>query len=103
MIVRGADFVQEPVKNLVLEEHASPPTNVKRSYVYFDTSKKQICVWDGAVWRCSPNIGDGQGGTTDYTLLQNKPSIASVELVGNKTFSQLGLKELTEQEITSLF
>ncbi len=30
-------------------------------------------------------------GTTDYTTLNNKPSINGVELVGNKTTEELGI------------
>ena len=33
----------------------------------------------------------GTGGTTDYTDLENKPSINGVELIGNKTSSDLGI------------
>ena len=32
----------------------------------------------------------GTGGTTDYTDLENKPNINGVELIGNKTLSDLG-------------
>lgn len=35
--------------------------------------------------------GGGGGGTSDYTDLENKPSINNVTLDGNKTASQLGL------------
>ena len=35
--------------------------------------------------------GGGTGGTTDYTELENKPSINGVTLSGNKTASDLGL------------
>ena len=33
----------------------------------------------------------GGGGTTDYTLLENKPQINSVTLTGNKSLSDLGI------------
>ena len=33
----------------------------------------------------------GSGGTTDYTELDNKPSIAGTTLVGNKTLADLGI------------
>ena len=36
-------------------------------------------------------IQTGSGGTTDYSQLNNKPSINGVELSGNKTTSQLGI------------
>ena len=35
--------------------------------------------------------GGGGGGTSDYTDLENKPKINSVELSGNKSWSDLGL------------
>lgn len=35
--------------------------------------------------------GGGSGGTTDYALLENKPQINSVELVGNKSLTDLGI------------
>ena len=34
----------------------------------------------------------GSGGTTDYTQLENKPQINSVELTGNKTLHDLGIQ-----------
>ena len=41
--------------------------------------------------------GSGSGGTTNYNVLTNKPSINGVTLTGNKTLKQLGL--LYEEEI----
>lgn len=38
--------------------------------------------------------GGGSGGTSDYTDLSNKPSINSITLSGNKTTSDLGIKEV---------
>ena len=35
--------------------------------------------------------GSGGGGTTDYQALQNKPSIAGIELSGDKSYDELGL------------
>lgn len=35
--------------------------------------------------------GGGSGGTTDYALLENKPQINSVELLGNKSLTDLGI------------
>ena len=34
----------------------------------------------------------GSAGTTDYTQLENKPQINSVELTGNKTLDDLGIQ-----------
>lgn len=42
-------------------------------------------------------------GTDDYSSLRNKPTIENVELVGNKDFEDLGLRETTNQEILDLF
>lgn len=41
-------------------------------------------------------------GTKDYNRLDNRPSIESVLLEGDKTFAQLGLLDITEQEIDNL-
>lgn len=35
--------------------------------------------------------GGGIGGTTDYELLENKPQINGVELLGNKSLTNLGI------------
>ena len=35
--------------------------------------------------------GGGSGGTTDYELLENKPQINGIELLGNKSLSELGI------------
>lgn len=40
--------------------------------------------------------------TNDYNKIINKPSIEGITLQGDKTFSQLGLDELTEQEIDKI-
>lgn len=37
------------------------------------------------------NAGGGQGGTSDYNTLTNKPKINNVELTGNKTAQELGI------------
>lgn len=42
------------------------------------------------------------GGTSDYKKLKNKPSIEGVELIDDKTFEELGLKELTNFELENL-
>lgn len=55
----------------------------------------------------SPNInGDitwGNGlGTRDYNKLINKPQIEEVELIGNKTFEELGLYNMDATDILSI-
>lgn len=41
-------------------------------------------------------------GTNDFNDLINKPSIENITLEGNKTFKQLGLEEITPQEIDEM-
>lgn len=45
---------------------------------------------DTGKWR---EFSSGSAGTTDYTDLENKPSINNVTLSGNKTTSDLGLQD----------
>ena len=52
--------------------------------------------------RVNESIRPGSGGSSDYEDLSNKPSIESVTLMGNKTFSDLGLTPLTNEEIEAL-
>ena len=51
--------------------------------------------------------GGGSGGneptTTNYNDLINKPRIESVELIGNKTLDEIGVRTMTENEIDLLF
>lgn len=44
--------------------------------------------------------GGGGGGTTNYNQLTNKPSINGVELVGDKTTAELGIKDGQTPNIT---
>ena len=39
----------------------------------------------------------------DYEQLVNRPSIENVELVGDKSFEQLGLTDITNSEIEAIF
>lgn len=39
----------------------------------------------------------------DYNLLNNRPTIENVELVGNKSMSELGLGKAINSDILSLF
>ena len=45
----------------------------------------------------------GPPGTTNYNDLINKPRIESVELIGNKTLDEIGIRAMTETEIGLLF
>ena len=50
------------------------------------------------------NFGNAQiVSTDDYEKLYNKPSINEVELVGNKSFEELGDHLLTNIEIKKIF
>lgn len=40
--------------------------------------------------------------TSDYNLLSNKPQIESVELLGNKTFNDLGLSNISNMRLEQL-
>lgn len=42
-------------------------------------------------------------GTKDYEQLKNLPQIEGVTLVKNKTFSELGMEECSNQDIINLF
>lgn len=41
-------------------------------------------------------------GTTDYERLKNKPSIESVVLSGNKDFPDLGLSEISADDLLEI-
>ena len=43
-----------------------------------------------------------QTGTSDYELLENKPQIEGIELLGNKTFEELQMQALTNLELENL-
>lgn len=42
------------------------------------------------------------GGTNDYNRLINKPSINDMELIGNKSFTDLHLDAITPQQIDDI-
>lgn len=46
--------------------------------------------------------GGGGGGTTNYNLLTNLPQINSVTLKGNKSFDDLGMQSLTNEQMDAL-
>ena len=50
-----------------------------------------------------PRGPQGPPGTTNYNDLTNKPRIESVELIGNKTLDEIGIRTITENEIDLLF
>lgn len=66
---------------------------LKSSGIYFDTMPKKgsnnAVTSDGIAKAIEQ--GGGGGGTSDYTLLTNKPKINGVELTGNKTLASLNI------------
>ena len=44
----------------------------------------------------------GPMGTTNYNLLENRPSIQSIELIGNRTFEELGIIPISQEEIVNI-
>lgn len=42
------------------------------------------------------------GGTKNYEKLTNKPKIESVELIGDKSFEDLGVRDVTNMELQSM-
>lgn len=43
------------------------------------------------------------GGVRDYNRLDNKPAIGGHTLVGNSALSDIGINEITDDEIRQLF
>jgi hypothetical protein len=46
--------------------------------------------------------GAGGSGTSDYEELVHKPSINGVELVGDKTFEELGREDISNSRIKAI-
>lgn len=42
------------------------------------------------------------GGTGNYEKLKNKPQIESVELIGNKTFPELGISSIDADDLIEI-
>lgn len=42
------------------------------------------------------------GGTNDYEKLKNKPKINGIELIKNKSFDDLGMSIITNQELEDM-
>lgn len=53
-------------------------------------------VIDGSAY---PVLRVSDGGTADYERLINKPKIESVVLIGDKSFEDLGLEELSGEDL----
>lgn len=65
--------------------------DIKQTYVGVD-NKRKLFYWDGDKY---VEVLDekGGGGSSDYSDLENKPTINSVELSGNKSSADLNLQE----------
>lgn len=46
--------------------------------------------------------GGGGGGTTNYNLLTNQPQINGNTLIGDKSFDDLGMQPLTNEQMDAL-
>lgn len=49
-----------------------------------------------------PNSIVVEGGTMDYEKLSSKPKIEGVELIGDKSFEDLGMRDMTDEELQTL-
>lgn len=58
-----------------------------------DGSTKSVEIYDGE------GGGGGEGGTSNYNLLSNKPKINNVELTGNKSLNDLGITPYDDTSI----
>lgn len=79
------------------------------------TSEEQIAVVDEPVETTIDGVLSESGeqtvdvlaegnitGTSNYNRLKNKPQINGVELIGDKTFEELGAEGLTNIEIETI-
>lgn len=83
-------------ESYVNNHHDSTKQDVLESGVNIKTINNNSILGEGNI-----NIEGGGSGTSDYDDLENKPSINSVELSGNKTASDLGLQE-TIQDLAEI-
>lgn len=80
--INSMDIALEQVDNLDIDvnkiDNTTTVTVTKK-----DGTEKTVEIYDGQ---------GGSGGTSDYSDLDNKPQINSIELDGNKTLSDLGIQ-----------
>lgn len=81
------------MQDLTLDIQPRAPVSTLSLEISSDTETLELDIQQG-----SPRSGTG-----DYNDLINKPSINSVELVGDKTFEDLGDSPLTNVEIQEIF
>lgn len=69
------------------------PMEAKNGSTFLEIDTGNIFKFDedGKNWYEQPQGGGGSGGTTDYTQLENKPSINGITLEGNKTTEELDI------------
>lgn len=76
------------------------PSNATYTNGYF-----YQCKLDGStyIWaEKKVQAGGGGGGTDDYNDLDNKPMINGIELIGDKSFEDLGIGPLTNPQMDTL-
>lgn len=61
------------------------------TFLEIDTGNTFKFDEEGKNWYEQPQGGGGSGGTTDYTQLENKPSINGITLEGNQTTEELDI------------
>ena len=74
-----------------LDDYIKEPTN--------EGTSGQVLTTDGnggRVWTTVQGGGGGGSGTSNYNDLSNKPQIAGVTLLGNKSLSDLGIASATD-------
>lgn len=80
-----------------------------KTYVDTELAKKQGKLTAGTGIKIEGNTisstggGGGGGGTTDYTQLENKPSINGVTLDGEKSLDELGIQGKTIEKVRCSF
>lgn len=82
------------------------PMEAKNGSTFLEIDTGNIFKFDeeGKNWYEQPQGGGGSGGTTDYTQLENKPSINGITLEGNKTTEELDIIPIVDLgEVSSGF
>ena len=75
--------------------------NKPSTYVYTPT---EVITFEAFAEEIRRRLDEFQEAhATDYSLLVNKPRINDVELEGNKTFGDLGMVDITENDIEEMF
>jgi hypothetical protein len=91
--------LSKAIPNKVLQEDGSitdfagnPVTSTSKAFDLAKAIPNKVLMPDGTYLKLTDLMGGGgSGGTTDYSMLSNKPQINGVILDGNKTSEDLGL------------